>query len=492
VLLLGSGGGTDAWAALRTGAREVTVVEPDRLVIDALRTDLRSWAGLDDDPRAQLIHEPIRAFAQRDTSAYDVVELTLTEGYRPVSSGVISLGEDYRMTTEAFSAYLARTKPDGLLVVTRWSQTQPTESLRTLALIVEALERRGVADAREHVLGFRSFQTVTFLASPEPLRPTDTDAFFDAITDLRYDLVVAPRIRTELLDRWARVPALDEHERSMELLAAADRGAYVGTYPFDVSPPTDDRPFFHHFFRLEQTPALLAEMGRRWQPFGGGGYFILVALLGFAVLAAVAAIVLPLALARRGRDAVVDRHHRASRGRTLGYVVAIGLAFLFVEVTFVQRSILVLGDPTHAFAAVVGTLLVASGVGSILSPRIPWRPAVLALAVLLAGHAVLSGLIGPSLLALPDPLPAAIVLGLVAPVGFLMGVPFARAMHALAGSPSSVAWAWAANGSASVVSGILATMVSLAFGFGAVLGAAAVLYLVAALLAPLRPAGERA
>ncbi|MDP8905833.1 MAG: hypothetical protein M3N29_11125 [Chloroflexota bacterium] len=480
VLMLGSGGGTDAWAALELGAREVTVVEPNALVFEALTVDLRSWAGLADDPRVKLVNEPIRSFIERDSGQYDVVLLTLSEAYRPVSSGAISLNEDFRLTVEAFRGYLERLSPDGLFVVTRWAQTRPTESLRTLALLLEALN---AAEPRARLLAFRGFQTVTLMASARPLSERDADVFFATIRDLRYDLVLAPRIRRELLNRWAQLPTLDEHERARQLTGEADRSGFYAGYEFNIAPPRDDHPFFFHFFRLEQTPALLAELGRRWQPFGGGGYFILVALLGFAVAAAAVAIVVPLVARPQFRRALADQPAVALRA--LAYVVAIGLAFLFVEVTLVQRAILVLGHATPAFATIVGTLLVASGIGSALSFRIPWRAAMLILVAVLAAHAGFEWLIGPRLLALPDPLPPLVIVGLVAPVGFLMGVPFPRAVRAIAATPSLVAWAWAANGSASVVSGIIATMIALSFGFSAVLAIAAALYLVAALLVPL-------
>jgi MFS family permease len=299
--------------------------------------------------------------------------------------------------------------------------------------------------------------------------------------------VLAPEVRADLVNRWAEVPIPDDHERAVELVGSRDRSGFYARYPFDVAPPTDDRPFFFHFFRLEQTSALVEELGRRWQPFGGGGYFILVALLGFAVIVAGAAVVMPLLARRRFRAAF--RGQRELAARTMAYVVAIGLAFLFVEVTLVQRAILVLGDPTHAFATVVGTLLVASGVGSALSARLPWRPSMLTLVAALGLHAGLSWVVGPALLALPDPLPLAVVVAVIAPVGFLMGVPFPRIVNAIGPSPELVAWAWAANGSASVVSGILATLIALSFGFGVVLAAAAALYLLAVVLAPRRPMG---
>lgn len=482
-LVLGSGGGSDAWTALELGARNVTIVEPNRLVFDALTGDLRTWSGLANDPRVSLVNAPIRSFIERDQTTYEVIELTLSDGYRPVTSGAVSLSEEYRLTVDAFRAYLGRLTPDGLFVITRWEQTTPSESLRTLGMLLEALDGGDITTPREHLLAFRTFQTVTLIVSARPLAVEEIDAFFDAITDLRYDLLLGPEIRHDLLNRWAVVPTLDEHERMVELAGAADRSTFYAGYELAVAPPTDDRPFFFNFIRPEQSVELLAEAGRRWQAFGGGGYLILVALLVFALFAASAAIVTPLLFRRQFRTAFSGAGRLSLR--VLAYVVAIGLAFLFVELTLVQRSILVLGHATPAFATVVGTLLVASGLGSAVSSRLAWRPTMLSLGVLLAVLAGLGWLIGPPLLALPDPLPLLVVVALVAPVGFLMGVPFPRAIAAIRESPSLVAWAWAANGSASVVSGIVASMTALSLGFSAVFAVAAALYAGAALLAPL-------
>ena len=56
------------------------------------------------------------------------------------------------------------------------------------------------------------------------------------------------------------------------LLAAPDLQRAIDAYALNFSAPTDDRPFFFHYFKWRQTPEILATLGLTWQPFGGSGY----------------------------------------------------------------------------------------------------------------------------------------------------------------------------------------------------------------------------
>jgi len=484
VLVLGSGGGIDAWAALTRGAREVTVVEPNPLVLDALTGLLRERAGLADDPRVRLVGDEIRTFASGTSGPYDVVELVLADNYRPISAGAFTLSETYTLTVEAVRDYLRLSGPDGLLVITRWLQDPPSESARALAIAVEALGER---PARPHLVAFRSFQTVTILVKDSPFSQAETDRLLAEIDARRYDVVIAPTIPPGTVNRYAVLPEPADHELAIALTGTLDRRAVYATSTLDIAPTTDDHPFFFQFFRWEHTAAVLESLGRRWQPFGGSGYLVVVALLGFALLATALAIVLPIA-ARRSFRAALGAAGAGRSARVLGYVGAIGLAFLFAEVALVGRLIALVGTPTLAFAAVVGGLLLWSGLGSLASARLPWRLAMVLLACLLAAAPVAIGALGPLLLGLPLVGRVAAVLVLLAPVGFLMGVPFPRLISTLGATPGLVPWAWAANGGASVVGAVAAQMIALSAGFGTVLGAGALLYLLAAGLAVRAPA----
>jgi hypothetical protein len=478
-LVLGSGGGTDAWAALANGAKHVTVVEPNQLVYDALTGDLRAWAGLADNPRVTLLYDEIRTFTRRTETHYDVVQLSLVDNYRPVSSGAFTLTENYTLTVEAFKSYLNLCGQNGILVLSRWLQSPPSESLRTLGLIVEALDNR---PPLKHIVAFRSFQTITFIVKPTPFLPEETTALLEAIDRLHYDLVLAPWIPPDMVNKYARLETPIDHDLSLKLVTAPDRSAFYAAYEFEISPPTDDHPFFFHFFRWEQTPRVIENLGRRWQPFGGSGYLVLIALLFFVMLATAIFVIMPIGL--RGHFRQVLRRTGTGRAiRTLGYFAVIGLAYLLVEVALIQRFILVLSHPTVALATVIGSLLLFSGVGSLASHRLSGRYVMLALACLLAIYPWFTGLFTPLLLPIPLILRVIAAMLLIAPVGFLMGVPFARGINALRDVSDLIPWAWAVNGSASVISAVVATMLSLWLGFTPVLLIGGGLYLLNAVLA---------
>ncbi len=167
------------------------------------------------------------------------------------------------------------------------------------------------------------------------------------------------------------------------------------------------------------------------------------------------------------------------RVRVLGYFTMLGLAFLLIEIPLAQRFILFVGQPVTALAVVLFAILLFSGLGSLTAPRWPLRVAL----ALLVAVAMLTPLALRAVfaLALGWPLAARIALAVLslAPLGLLMGVPFARGMALIErAAPGLIPWAWAINGSASVISGVLAVMAALSWGFSAVLWLGALAYAV--------------
>ncbi len=481
-LVLGAGGGLDIMVALLSGAQPVVGVEPNSLVYDALRSDLRAWTQLADDPRVMLVHQAIRTYARQSDQKFDVVQLALTDTYRPVTSGAFSLTENYTYTVEGFRDYLDLLRPDGLLIVTRWLQTPPSEEVRTLALILEALDGITTTPAR-HIIAFRSFQTITFLVKVSPFTTGEVAAILSDAEQRMVDMVLAPDLPPETINRYARLPEPIYHTTLTELLHTPSRATFYERYTFDVRPPTDNRPFFFHFFKWRQTPAILDNLGRTWQPFGGSGYFVLVALLLFASLFALSFIVLPVALAPRFRQ-VLGTIAPRQRWALWAYFGSLGLAYLMIEVGAMQQFVLILGHPTLAMATILGILLFSSGLGSLASNRLPWGLSLILLALTVAAWPVLIRWGAERLLAAPLVLRWLLTVAAISPTGFLMGIPFARGIHAIREVPGLTAWAWAINGSASVVSAVLAVLLALSYGFSWVFWAASALYGAAWLLRP--------
>jgi len=465
-LVLEPRGGLDVLVALASGAGTVTAVEPNELVVMAVEeTPGNAYA----DPRVRLVVAEPRSFVERSTGLFDVVDLVLTTPYRPVTSGAYSLAEDYRLTIEAFDAYLQRLAPEGILTVMRWVQVPPSEEIRLIALAAEAVRRAG-ADPATSVVALRGYSTALLLAKPDGFTSTELADIAAFAEERRFDLVAAPGLEPEGANRFNLLPSDDYYPLASSLLAGGDPGAVYDGYRFDIAPPTDDRPFFGHYFTWDQASEVFDTLGRTWQPFGGAGYFVLLALLALAMVASAALILAPLWFSRAGRRASGGTGRRGLRLWTVAYFGLLGIAFLFVEIPLIQRYILLLGRPTTALAVVLFALLAASGAGSLASRWVPWRRGAVVLAVSAAAYPFLITLLTRAVL--PLPLGVRVIVGALAlaPLGFLMGTMFPRGLRRLEeDAPGLVPWAWGINGTLSVVSAVTAALVALSSGFTVVL-----------------------
>jgi hypothetical protein len=476
VLILEPGGGLAVLAALQAGARAVTVVQSNPTVVEVVGRRFAEFDGaLYADPRVTVVVEEPRSFLRRNRTQFDLILLPLTDSFRPVTAGAYALGEDYRYTVEALADALADLAPGGLLLAERWLQMPPSESLRLWSTAIAAAEGAAPGQpAGPRLLALRSLQTSLVGVAQAPLPAGDLAAIREFAGQEQYDLIWLPGLRAEETNHFSRVPGDPYYQTFAGLLTAPDRAAFMAAYPYAITPPTDDTPFFFHFFRWQQTPQVVAMLGKSWQPFGGSGYLVLVVLLALVVIASAGLIVAPL-LVRPGNFAA-----RATAGQTaaLLYFALLGLGYLFVEIPLLQRFILYLGQPAYSFGVVVAALLAASGLGSrYLSARLPLWPALALIAGLVVVYPwLLSGLFD---LTLRLPLAGRVTITIVAilPLGALLGVPFPAGLARLdASRPGLIAWVWAVNGCASVISAVLAAMVALTWGLAVVLWAAAAAY----------------
>jgi hypothetical protein len=481
-LLVQPGTGLDALLALAAGAQSVTLPTDEPLVLETLRGPYASFSrGLLRDPRLAIVNLASRSALLASPEHFDIVQFCLTDSYRPVTSGAFSLTEDYILTTEAFSDAYLRLSDSGLLVITRWLQTPPSESARAFATLLAALDDLDVPDPASHLIAYRSMRTATLIASRRPFTAEELSTTRSFLQANAFDPIVLPDLLPEELNRFNRLPSDDYYLLYASLLA--DRQGTIEAYDFNLRPPTDDRPYFFHFFRWRQTPGLLAQLGQTWQPFGGSGYFVLLALLALMLFLAAPLIVVPWVLLRRERDhlrAIGVELPGASPGggiSTLAYFASLGAGYLLVEVALIQRLTLLLERPALSLAVVLSVLLVASGIGSLLSPRLPLRPTLAALVLcLILLAAVLQDAIR---LALPWAWTgrALLTVLLLAPPGFLMGIPFASGLRRIgARSTTMIPWAWAINGATSGVAGVVAALVALDWGLTATLVLGALAY----------------
>lgn len=473
LLILEPKGGLDVLAALELGAKEITAVENNPLIVAASR---HVYAN----PGVYLVNASGRSFLARRYENYDLIQLPLTDSYHPVGSGAYALGEDYRYSVEAFSDMINSLKPGGLLVITRWLQEEPSEWLRTFTLAVTALEGEGL-DPFSQIIALRGYNTGTLLINKTPFNDTDLEFIRRFSEEKAFDLVFGPGVAIEDVNRFNILPEPVFHQTFAAFVSADSREDFYRAYPFDVRPPTDDQPFFGHYFKWSQVDEILSILGVTWQPFGGAGYLVVIIILIFALVASSVLILLPAIALKKTKT-------RLNHPGAVLYFGAIGLAFMLVEMPLIQRFILYLDQPAYAFSTVLFCILLFSGLGSRYGRRLFSTSTAL---IALIGLLVLYMLVMPPLiqetLGLPLVIRLAISITLLFPLGFLMGIPFPSGLMRVqavnvdqAGADQRIlAWMWAVNGACSVLASILASLFALSFGFGVTLLIGTGFYLLA-------------
>lgn len=483
-LIVEPGGGLEVLVALENGAKSVVAVEPNPLIAELIQTQLADKAGgVYTEPRVRVIESGVRRYVAEDTELFDVVAVALSDNFRAATAGAFTLSENYTLTREAFRSYLQRLAPDGLFVVQRWLQLPPTEELRAAALVLVALEDSGVADAAQNVAAIRTFSTMLILARREPFTSDDIESIKQFAKARQFDLVYYPGIQSGEANRFNVLTRDLYYESFQELLK--DPESFYRRYEYEIAPPTDDHPFFFHWFKWEQLPTVLALIGKTWQPFGGSGFLILIGLLVLILLISCVLLVLPVAVLLRR----AQREGRRLRWGWLSvYFACLGIGFLSIEIVLIQQFILFLDYPIYAFTAVLFSILVFSGIGSAFSERLPWRGA---LALLLAAIAIYPIVLRPIfnlLLGAELPVRVAVSVLALAPLGFMMGIPFPRGLKWVgAREPVGIPLAWAVNGFFSVLASLFATLGALMWGFSVVFVGAFAVYAIAFLTLIPRP-----
>ncbi len=473
-------GGLDILTALHSGASSVVALESNPLVLQAVRAQLNQCApAVYDDPQVTVVLEDARSYLRRSREQFDVVWVSLADTYQPVTSGAYSLSESYVYTVEAVFEYLEHLREDGMLVLTRWVQSPPSEEVRACALLAEALERAGVGNPSQHVVAYRSWSTATLVAKRTPFRSEEIAEMKEFCSERSFDLIYYEGMPATEANRYNVLPDAAHHGAFQRVLSSTDRQDFLRQYFYEISPPTDDQPFFFHYFKWGQTQSILRSLGRTWQPFGGSGFLILVALLVLSIVLSLALILLPLAV--RGTSAAFRGGSNVVGLRwTLLYFACLGLGYLFAEMPLLQQFILFLGQPTYSFSLVLFSVLLFSGLGSALSARLPWQPLLLVLVVVVLAYPLFLSRLFALSIGWSLPLRLLVAVLCLGPLGFLLGLPLPGGIRVLERrAPELIPWAWAVNGCASVISSIVAVMGAVTSGFAVVLAAGALVYSLA-------------
>jgi hypothetical protein len=487
-LVIGPGGGWDITRALASGSKDVTGVEINPIIATTIMR--KKFPQYSNDlylrPDVKIVVEDGRSFVRRSHERYEVLQATLVDTWASTAAGAFALSENNLYTTNAFVDYLSHLTDDGVMAFTRWGFDPPRESLRIVSLARAALKQMGQDDAERHIAVVREdVQRLeewgsqdTILISRAGFSAADTERIRSAAKTAGMQAVYLPGTGVETPFR--------------DLLLTKDLQRFYDSYPFDVRPVTDNRPFFFYTVQPRDLWRFLAHASSASEDYKiNAALPILFGLIVVSIAATIVILALPPLLLG----------HRLPRSpgaiRALLFFLFIGAGYILIQVALIQKFVLFLGHPTYALTVIIFSMLLSSGIGSFASKRLvdgdvrrlAWVLLLIALAVF-----ALAGVVTPiaeSGVALPFPVKVLITVALISPAGFVMGMPFPTGLSLLERiMPASIRWAWAINAASSVMGSAAAMFLAIYLGLKLTIVIGGVLYLAALVSAIRSPLGR--
>ena len=489
-LVIGPGGGWDVARSIAGGSKDVTAVEINPIIARTIMQQRfpQLSRGLYFRPEVHLHVEDGRSFVRRSPEKYQVLQATLVDTWASTAAGAFALSENNLYTTDAFRDYLNHLTDDGLMVFTRWGFEPPRESLRLLSLAIAALGQLHESEPWRHVVVLRD-------------RAQNINAFgaLDTVLIFRKPLADADvaRVRTALSQTNLKslyMPGDSPSNAFGELLKSADPAVFWQNYQYNVTPVDDDRPFFFYTVQPRDILEFLEHVAPSADYKINRAVPMLFEVLGISVLAIVVVLAFPPLLL--GTRLPAERGVR----RFLLYFICIGAGYILIQVALIQKFILFLGHPTYALTVIIFSMLISSGLGSYYSRRLMGpsdgtgrlRLVLIGVAAAVTVLAFVAAPISEFGAGWPLPVKALATVCLIAPAGFLMGIPFPTGLTRLEHEfPQAVRWAWALNAAASVLGSVSAICLAIYIGLRATVLIGALLYVCALALTSLRNKATR-
>lgn len=461
-LVIGPGGGWDVARALASGSKDITGVEINPIIANTImRQKFPQYSNdLYFRPEVKIVVEDGRSFVRRSHDHYDVLQATLVDTWASTAAGAFALSENNLYTTNAFVDYLSHLTNVGIMSFTRWGFDPPRESLRIVSLADAGLRSMGETDPARNIVVIRENLAKlqrwgaqdTILIARAPFSASDLDVVQSAAKKAGMQVIYAPG--TPLATPFR------------DLLLSTNPKRFYQSYPFDVRPVSDDRPFFFYtvqardlsMFRLRASSANADAKINSAVP-------ILFGLVASSIAATLVILALPPLILRRQ----LTRTHGDLRA--LSFFLFIGAGYILIQVALIQRFVLFLGHPTYALTVIIFSMLLSGGVGSFASKRMvrgDLRRLARVLILIVAAVLVLAAVLAPvseSGVALPFATKVLILVALISPLGFAMGMPFPTGLTLLERvMPGSVRWAWAINAASSVMGSAAAMFLAIYLG----------------------------
>ena len=461
--VIGVGGGRDILSALSFNQKEVWGVEINNKILKAVTEVYKNYTYpfLEID-NVHIVNDEARSFFERSDMKFDIIQASLIDSWAATTSGAFVLTENSLYTVDAWNSFFSKLSENGAITMSRWYYPKrPGELLRLVNLAYETLKGQGIKDPAKHILlatvnffayeGFVNydFGTGTIIVSRKPFRQDIVDRFISINDTYGFESVLAA--------------GREKKSVFSKLISPEERNEFISDYPLDISAPTDDNPFF---FNMLRPGALFNQENiEKEGPLSTNLMAVknLLYLLGIVILLSVFLIIVPIIskVKKNSADSLLNSYSV--------YFASIGTGFMLIEISLIQKFAIFLGHPTYSILVVLFTVLLFSGLGSFLSRKIFKKLGISGLFPILLASVLIIGAV--NMFFLPSfsswNITTRIIYSFLtmALIGTLLGMPFPTGFSMLPENKQEFApWLWGVNGAASVVSSVLAVVISIFYG----------------------------
>jgi hypothetical protein len=467
VLVIENGGGLAIACAIASGAGDVEIAVQNPQLAGIIAGHYR----------LPVKNRNPRSYLAQTAKKFDIIHV---EDWGTSIPGTDALTQQHLFTTNALAQYLSRLKPGGLVIISRRLLLPPANSIRLWASSYEALKMRGIKYPVMHLAMLRNWDTFTLIISSKPFGSIEKLKRF--ALDRNFDFVFAGGLDPKLVNRFNifdRPYHFREIKQLTESYQAEAQRRYYDRYLLDISPQNDNRPYPGRFLRMGNLMSIYKSMGSRIYAMQMSGeivvwvvFFEAIAISGLLLFVTQAYI-----LKGSGKPAVSQ----------IIFFIGIGSGFMFVELFFIKRLVLIFGNPVISLTVVLCAILVFSSLGGLWTQARSRTALRLALILLIATLVLIT--VGVEwlierVLVLSSFWQYVLAVLLLAPCGFLMGLPFPIGIHFLLKNPVQRSYGWSVNGCASVLASIGSVQIALTLGLPFIMGFAVLSYVIALLSVP--------
>lgn len=475
ILVIGVGGGRDILSALAFNQKSIVGVEINKNILNLLNHQFKDYTGqISKDNRVTLINDEARSYVTRSIGRFDIIQMSLIDTWAATSAGAFALSENSLYTVENWQLLLNHLTPHGILTVSRWYLlSQPAEMYRLTILATQALKNMGVKNPEKHIMIFstpstsvheRSLNVATLMISIGEFSAKDIEIGHDIARKFNFELLLSPgNVNNSIFYKIASDKNLQDIIDHSEL---------------NLSPPTDDKPFFFQMIKLKSICNVKLWNQTNYFNYNSHAVVVIGVLLITVTMLTLVCIFLPLVLLYRGSNFI-------KAPLLLTYFAAIGLGFMLIEISQMQRLSIFLGHPTYGLSVVLFTLLMSCGVGSILSniyfnEKIPSLIPFLMLIFIIILFGFLSGPILYSFVSASNLMRILIAVLLLLPMGLSMGMALPIGLQMANQSFANLKpWLWGINGATSICGSVLAIAIAFMLGISFSFWVGVMCYLIA-------------